>query len=108
MDGDDDYDHRLVWIFTLAITGLCAGLTAALVSVMPRPNQIPFALHVWMAFGWVTGWYLSLSFLVLRPIFGFFASDRAMKCIDAAHGLQLPIVVVGVGTWAVVKALGLI
>jgi hypothetical protein len=107
MAGDtSDLDHRIVWSIAAIVAGLCAVLTAALVAIAPRPKAISFGLHVWMAFGWVTGLYLSASFVALRPVLSRLLSERAMEYHDAGHGLQLPIVIGGVGTWAAVKAIG--
>jgi len=83
-------------------------LAAFLLSVAPRSKGIPFALELWMAFGWTTGAYLSLTALTIRPIAVRFLSGRPLAYLEIAHGLNLPIVVGGVGTWAIVKALGLL
>lgn len=97
---------RAVFVTTLAITLFCIALTAIIASVVPRANMIPRWLELWIAFGWITGWYLSLSMLALRPLAGLLLTQRAKTCFDAAHGFQVPFVIGGVGTWAVVKALG--
>ena len=97
---------RAIFLSTGAIALFCMALTAILVSVAPPWKAIPRPLEIWIAYGWVTGLYLSLSYTSLRWVFSRVLSPRAMECHDIAHGLQLPIVIGGVGTWAVVKVLG--
>ena len=59
-----------------------------------------------MLMGWITGAYLSLSALGLKPLVEAFLSEKADGRFAVAHSLQLPIVAIGVGTWAIQKALG--
>jgi hypothetical protein len=98
--------NRAVVLTTMLVALLCMTLTAILCSIAPPAKTIPRWLEYWIAYGWVTGWYLSVSFLSIRWILSRFLPRRAMECHDIAHGFQLPVVVGGVGTWAIVKALG--
>jgi hypothetical protein len=97
---------REIFLSAGAIALFCLALTALLVSVAPPWKAIPRPLEIWIAYGWVTGLYLSASYAFIRSVFTRVLSPRAMECHDIAHSLQLPIVIAGVGTWAVVKALG--
>ena len=56
--------------------------------------------------GWMTGLYLSLSQICIRPILYRILPLRVNQYLDVGHGFQVPLVVGGVGTWAVLKALG--
>lgn len=89
----------------LTITTGCLGVTHWVLGHIPRAN-VPLALEYVMMLGWVTGLYLTLSATTVRYLIEARASDSFKACFDLAHALQLPIVLVGVGVWAVVKALG--
>lgn len=108
-ESDANLNGRVVCISALAVTTLCATLTWMLVSNMPRSSSIPFLLELWIVFGWVTGLYLSVSYMTvfaLQPLTHRFIPPRLIRYFEVAHGLQLPVVVGGVGTWAFVKLLG--
>jgi hypothetical protein len=100
--------HRYVILATLSITALCVLLTFLMLAVAPRAKKIPIALEAWMMHGWITGMYLSLSYTTIRPIAFRTLSIRSAKYLDIAHGLQIPFVLGGVGTWAIAKFLGFI
>lgn len=83
-------------------------LTFLVLSVAPRANDIHFALEAWIMHGWITGLYLSLSCSTIRPLVHHFFPVRLNEYVDVAHGLQIPFVVGGVGTWAVAKLMGIL
>lgn len=103
-------ETRLDWLVvacsTLVVTCSCAALTAYVIWDAPRIKTIPLVLELWIALGWITGFYVALTAMILRPITRFVLTPRLRRYFDVAHGLQLPIVFGGVGTWAIVKLLG--
>lgn len=101
-----DYNHKRVW----AIAGAMAIfwlLVAIWVSErIPSTETIPYALEVWILFGWIAGIYPSFSALLLRPLFSLLFRQQAVDDLDAAHGVLLVLAASGVGVWAITKLLG--
>lgn len=99
-------NRKKLAVATITTSIFCMLLTLAVLSTAPRVKNLHLALEVLIMHGWVTGLYLSFSAVTIRPLCHRFLSRRLNKYIDIAHGLQLPFVVVGVGTWAILKLLG--
>lgn len=93
-------------ICAITLSIVCAAATYCVLCFVPRTKHVPFGLEFWMAWGWLTGLYLSFAALVLRPIAKRLFAARTLQYCDIVHGLQLPIVVGGVATFIVGRVLG--
>lgn len=73
--------------------------------IPPTPG-LPRWVDFSMGMGWFMGMYLSLVAVSVSPLLRILSDKRLAEEVAIAHGLQLPVVVIGVGIWAALKLFG--
>jgi hypothetical protein len=101
-----DYSHKRVWSIAGSIALICLLVAIWIQGRIPQTESVPYPLEVWIGFGWITGLYLSFSFMLLRPLFPLLFKEQTVADVEAAHGVLFVLASSGICVWAITKLLG--